>query len=225
MKKLKFEPKRPFLKNFVPAKTLVPNWYKTTPQHWDAKVNFFNLNQTVKLCVPFLDGLTSGYVITTAGDLVVEKQGLSYNFTWGLNDVPIMEVRDMRVMGNMPYPVGFVNESYAWKSNTSLKIPDGYSALFTHPLNRYDLPFLTTSGVVDSLSMTDGNMPFFLQEGFSGVIPQGTPIAQVIPFKRENWVSELSPGLYNEAVLNEASSSLVVKNWYKFNIWKKKSYN
>jgi hypothetical protein len=35
-----------------------------------------------------------------------------------------------------------------------------------------------------------GNIPFFIKEGFSGVIPKGTPIAQVIPFKRESWTSK-----------------------------------
>jgi hypothetical protein len=36
------------------------------------------------------------------------------------------------------------------------------------------------------------NFPFFLKENFSGVIPYGTPIVQVIPFKRENWKSKFS---------------------------------
>jgi hypothetical protein len=46
-------------------------------------------------------------------------------------------------------------------------------------------------GVVDTdtfpLSI---NFPFFLRSDFSGTIPHGTPIAQVIPFKRDNFVSE-----------------------------------
>jgi hypothetical protein len=34
-------------------------------------------------------------------------------------------------------------------------------------------------------------MPFFLREGFTGVIPAGTPFVQILPFKRENWTSEV----------------------------------
>jgi hypothetical protein len=44
-------------------------------------------------------------------------------------------------------------------------------------------------------------MPFFLIIGFSGVIPAGTPYVQMIPFKREDWASEIvieNPNKINE---------------------------
>jgi hypothetical protein len=34
---------------------------------------------------------------------------------------------------------------------------------------------------------TSGNLPFFMKEGFTGMIPAGTPIAQLIPIKRASW--------------------------------------
>ena len=39
-----------------------------------------------------------------------------------------------------------------------------------------------------------GNVPFFIKSGFEGVIPAGTPIAQLIPIKREKWVYAQSWG-------------------------------
>ena len=36
------------------------------------------------------------------------------------------------------------------------------------------------------------HFPFLLKKNFEGLIKQGTPIIQVIPFKRESWKSSYS---------------------------------
>jgi hypothetical protein len=69
-----------------------------------------------------------------------------------------------------------------------------------------------------------GNLPFFLKEGFEGIIPKGTPIAQIIPFKRESWNLQKDAALVNESRLNSRNSDSVIFGWYKKTIWKKKSY-
>ena len=60
-------------------------------------------------------------------------------------------------------------------------------------MNRFDLPFYTMSGIVES---DIWGLPvftaFFLQKDFIGVIPKGTPIFQIIPFKRDDWEREVS---------------------------------
>ena len=56
------------------------------------------------------------------------------------------------------------------------------------PMNRFDLPFLNTTGVVDSDNVhLLGTFPFFIAEGWEGTIPMGTPYLQFLPFKREDW--------------------------------------
>ena len=88
-------------------------------------------------------------------------------------------------------PEGYHSKHFHWWPNWGVELPKGYSLLVTNPLNRFDLPFLTTSGIIDSDSYTSsGLMPFFLKEGFSGLIPKGTPFVQLIPVKREDWESE-----------------------------------
>ena len=70
----------------------------------------------------------------------------------------------------------------------SVQVPDGWSVLFTHPLNREDLPFRTLSGVVDCDRWHDGLVHFpalWTDPGFEGVLPAGTPVAQAIPMRRE----------------------------------------
>ena len=77
-----------------------------------------------------------------------------------------------------------------------MELPEGYSALYTHPLNRFELPFLTMSGIVDNDHVRlPGTMPFFFLKAVTGIIPAGTPYAQIFPFRREHWQSEIDVSL------------------------------
>ena len=109
-------------------------------------------------------------------------------------------------------------------------LEDGYSAIYVHPLNRYDLPFVTVSGIIDNDKMdTPGLMPFFLKDGFEGLIPKGTPYAQVIPFKREDWTSEEK--MYTQEEILERHNFQANKfrtpegGAYKKKVWSRKRYD
>ena len=72
-------------------------------------------------------------------------------------------------------------------------------------------------------------MPFFLEKGFSGVIPAGTPYAQMIPFKREDWDHEII--IEDSAVLEEKNRLNSDKyrkpdgGVYKNEVWTKRTYS
>jgi hypothetical protein len=73
-----------------------------------------------------------------------------------------------------------------WTAET----PPGYSLLFTHPINRSDLPFTTLSGLVDCDTFHHSPIHFparWHDANFNGTLPKGTPVAQCIPVKREIW--------------------------------------
>ena len=96
----------------------------------------------------------------------------------------------------------------------------------THPLNRLDLPFYTLSGIIDGpyVLLREGNNPFYLKKGFEGLIPQGTPIAQLILIKNEKWRSVKDASLLQQAELNDKKSGALLHGWYKTNHWKKKYF-
>jgi hypothetical protein len=75
-----------------------------------------------------------------------------------------------------------------WINPWSIKTPPGYSVLFTQPMHRESV-FTILDGIVDTDTYTAPvNFPFVLNNwGFEGIIPAGTPMAQVIPFKRDSW--------------------------------------
>ena len=110
-----------------------------------------------------------------------------------------------------------------------METPEGYSLLVINPLNRFDLPFLTTNGIIDSDMYTiSGLIPFFLKDNFVGLIPKGTPYAQVIPFKREDW--KMEPIFHEKRTMIKkhvfTARKFRVKGGgiYKKDIWKPKKY-
>jgi hypothetical protein len=77
--------------------------------------------------------------------------------------------------------------------------------LFTHPVNRADLPFTTITGLVDCDRFSDSLLNFparWRDPAFNGVLPRGTPVAQCLPVKREIWAGKF------EAITAEGSERL-----------------
>jgi hypothetical protein len=94
-------------------------------------------------------------------------------------------------------------------------------------MNRYDLPFYTMSGIVDS---DNWGLPvfigFFLKRNFQGVIPKGTPIMQIVPFKRDSWELEIddsAEAIQKEEYHAEDRRSMLY-GYYKKTAWIKKFF-
>lgn len=228
----------------VPAKSLVPEWYRSGEMAISnetskvAKPGDNNITGGIKSCMPFLDAMISGYLICFWEDLYVlttdkvEKfysvEKNPYTGTYDMKDLNNISMVEERLgdMGHtMPRPSGYCENHMIFKGQWGVRLPKGWSLQLTHPMNRFDLPFITTSGIIDSDEWwTGGNIPFFFQKNFEGIIPKGTPIAQLIPLKRSSWtsyVSELS--VTRSKYLGEKARSVSV-GWYRNNIWVKKDY-
>lgn len=187
----------------VPAPEKFPDWYKKLPQFINNSGKEIKARgvKDLKTCVPYRDALITGYMLISQADIEVSSTpDGDVNIFW--NKVLPLEVVHKR--GNttseqcqgygMPVPAGHSPILFAWSATFGVQTNKAHSVLITHPLNRHDLPFTTTSGIIDSgYFTTAGNVPFFIKEGFNGVIPKGTPIAQVIPFRREDWKQDNVP--------------------------------
>lgn len=212
-----------------PAKNHVPEWYKNT-RNIKRDSAETSLTKNLKDCTPFSDSLISGYIWSTPGDIYVERvpNSAAPKISFA-PDLEIMDVRDSKSAGFMKVPEGCYDTHFVWKHTMHISTPKGYSVLITHPLNRHDLPFVSLSGIVDcdSNPMRPGNYPFFIKKSFDGLIPKGTPVLQIIPIKREDWVSEKDQGMISadkwEKNSYEVMSTTV--GWYKKNHWSRKSYN
>jgi len=211
-----------------PAKAYVPDWYKSAKRFRSGKMEVLpegaGINKDLKLCVPFLDGLTAGYALELPADLLVQRDERGVGFFWNEEPGPI-EVRPKNMAVTLPRPHGHDQDLYAWTFHWASITPPGYSLLVVHPLNRFELPFTTTAGIMDSDNFSlGGQIPFFLQKDFTGIIPAGTPIAQLIPIKREGWTSEIIP--HNQGFVKKQlfNVSRYLYGGYKKHLWVKKSY-
>jgi hypothetical protein len=225
MRLFKYVSKIEFAEPLVSASSTVPDWYKNIPPFIGGKPIIENYNKpniTVKNCIPFLESLTTGYMITTWQDMQVTSTEFGPKISWLIEPDPV-SIRDPQP--GLPIPKGHSSLHFAWSLPINYKTPKGYSVLIVHPLNRFDLPFTTLSGVIDSEDgMFGGQLPFFMHEGFEGIIPKGTPIAQIIPFKKENWIKETDESLIQTGRKIKYLSTSVLKGWYKKSVWKKVKY-
>jgi hypothetical protein len=127
-------------------------------------------------------------------------------------------------------PLGFHEKHFAWWADWAVEVPEGYSVLYTQPFNRFELPFVTTSGIIDNDKVTlPGTMPFFVVKGFTGVLPAGTPYAQMLPFKRENWESEINDSIGYEEMnsINQQNSDkyrVPDGGVYQREVWERRKY-
>lgn len=224
-----------------PVKEHVPKWYR------DGETYDNKGAAGLKTCVPFLDVMLSGYVVTTIDDInVFKKDGVLYIEDGVLKD-GVFEPYKKRVEHNhkieesqivsrfinerksnsgstIPRPAGHLKNHFVWQGKWGWKVPRGYSVLVTHPFNRFDLPFTTTSGIIDSDGwVTPGNIPFFLKEDFEGVILKNTPVAQIFPYKRESWKMGTNKILQSRNKTDSPDRSKI--GYYKNKYWNRKTYN
>jgi hypothetical protein len=87
-------------------------------------------------------------------------------------------------------------------------------------------PLKAVEAIIDTDSFTsDGHLSFFVKKGFKGILKQGTPLAQIFPFKREDWEMEIdkdySPELIQQQRVDVRST---FQNGYKLKHWVKKTF-
>lgn len=181
----------------TPASELVPDWYKDMESYMGGKKEPNAQNEspgTAKKCMPIFDAITSGYIIYTYCDVFV-SQRLEYGKVTGdkhpFFQTPGHNVISFHQKAQLPeHPNGAGHEIQypKWNNVWSIKTEPGYSCLFIPPVHR-ETPFVAFPGVVDTDTYTTPvNFPFVLKDPkMEGLIPAGTPIVQVIPFKRESW--------------------------------------
>lgn len=215
-----------------PAKQFMPQWWKDATLYWvddqenpimiPTEDNEEEKSLGFKACPALLDIFSTGYVLRTPTDIMFVQHN---NNPYVVIDEGFKEFcQERNEMPQFPVPHGYSKKHFHWWPNWGIELPEGYSALVVQPLNRYDLPFLTVNGIIDSDRYpSPGLTPFFLKEGFSGLVPKGTPFAQIIPIKREDWKSEMI--YYSDEEIFDRHKKVAEKYRVKFGgIYKRKTW-
>ena len=213
----------------TPAVQSLPDWYlkakKFEPKS-NGSYNKDGKSPTFKACISFLDSMSLGYFILSPVDIFIEKKGEEVEIEIDHNFNAAFQFR--KEMKNFHVPEGFYKEHIAFVPQWAVGLPEGYSALYVTPLNRFELPFIVASGVIENDKInTPGAIPIFINKGFSGVIKKGTPLIQVIPFKRESWESEMVILPYEESqkIMHADGQDFRSKTgFYMLNYWVRKIF-
>lgn len=213
----------------LPASKLIPEWYKEMGSYLNKEKKPIGngiVSTTIKKCMPVFDAITAGYIIKTPADIWVsikEIDGVKTQyFEW--SNYSLIQFHPIEQAPNHPSkkPYSYPKFMNPW----AIKTPKGYSTLFVQPLHRKSV-FTILEGIVDTdIYTAPVNFPFVIDDpDFEGLIPAGTPMAQVIPFERKQWV--MSIGKEKELTLiNNLGKKLETKFFdrYKTLFWAKKEY-
>jgi hypothetical protein len=193
----------------VPAVSAIPDWYKNSDSYIHGKKEPLGNGQssaTIKRCMPVFDALSHGYFILTHTDVWISQREQEYEgklqilpwFEWAAFEPILFHPANQVSL----YPTESKGNFPKWMNPWSIKTPPGYSTLFISPVHRNNV-FTILEGVVDTdTHFASVNFPMYLTNpNFEGLLPAGTPIAQVIPFQREPWKMSLGSEIEkNEAI-------------------------
>jgi hypothetical protein len=208
-----------------PASKLIPDWYKNMESYigGNKKPNGkAETTVTIKRCMPVFDAITAGYIITSPADVYVSIKNGEQLFEWAsLNLISFHAIEQA-----LGHPTQKPHHYPKWNNPWAIKTPKGYSTMFVQPMHRESV-FTILPGIVDTDQYSSPvNFPMVINDPeFEGLIPKGTPIAQVIPFKRDTW--DMTIGFDKD--IKEANNIMQKLNTkffdkYKSMFWSRKEY-
>jgi hypothetical protein len=224
-----------------PASKAIPNWYKDAASYLDGAkkqtkssvivnkmLESLQTNATIKKCIPVFDSMSIGYILKVPDNIEVyrikqdgeEVTAFSWNKMGPIETHPLEQVQD--------YPRNEIHKKGLPKfiSPWIIKTDPGYSCLFLPPMHR-EAKFSILPAVVDTDTFDFAiNFPFTLTDpDFEGTIEGGTPMVQVIPFKRDEFTHEIYDAY--DYVQKYPDTTLFQKEFpdsYRDESWNRKSY-
>jgi hypothetical protein len=221
-----------FFEHPSPAVKFVPKWYKDLKPFWGKNkknpsviTGTHLVNSTVKKCTPFFDAMTAGYIFSLSSDIEIERnENGSPLIKWRGGETLITD-HGIEQYEGISIPDGYDLAVFKWQNEWSIQTPKGYSLFCTQPVNRFDLPFMVISGFVDTdKHFLPIQFPFFIKKDFEGIIERGTPLAQLIPVKRDNWKSEVLKHDSEFFMKFNQKFQGRIKYAYRSLFWEKKNY-
>jgi len=216
-----------------PAVKQLPKWFvdakpyeKIANAPDDGKIHFRSrtANATYKKCTPLLDSLSAGYIIPLWTDVMIEQDDGVPAIYWKTHE-DIFKIHGQSSR-NIPAPEGYDQIVYKYNNCWIPQTPKGYSCLITSPFGYKDLPFHPVSAIVDTdRSTLELVFPMWVKSGFEGIVEKGTPLVQIIPFKRDDWNSTFDyyeDGEYRNIVEEKNFNSTMIGHYLKNHHSKKK---
>lgn len=221
----------------VPTPTIkeLPEWYTSADRFAKMPNGEYYIGPdqgkipTWKACPAMYDTFGTGYVLRTPTDIdfFINDEGII--------DCKVENKRYLEFVSKRPPmpgfdgPIGYHENHFAWYPDWAVSVPKGYSVMYSTPFNRFDLPFINTSGIIDNDQVNlPGTMPFYIAKGWEGTIPAGTPYMQLLPFKREDWTSSVEERNMQDIYMANMENSMKYRKpnggVYQKDVWSRRKY-
>ncbi|WP_395454288.1 hypothetical protein ACHMW5_11900 [Azospirillum melinis] len=222
-----------------PAQEFIPSWFKSMDSVVSSKKSDCPIERlahgigTIKKCPGIHDMMSAGYIIPAWADYIIEYDSDLGTLNWSspspwaqISFHSPEQLEGAKPMAEMIRPYrGVLKFESPWR----IILPTGYSSLLVAPFySDPTSPLQIVPGIVDHDSFHVANvLAMFRQYGRGKwMLKRGTPLAQVIPFRRENYRSTVR---FADAVDHRRINSERVKlegsdGRYRTWFWKKKSF-
>jgi hypothetical protein len=112
----------------VPAKTILPDWFRKLPAVDQRALSATNNGLTVKRCTPFLDAMTAGWILPLAATvrLDIKDGGSIVDAGWEFDRVMVSNHGPHQVAGNPKEP----SPPCKFPNHWTISTPPGWSCLF-----------------------------------------------------------------------------------------------
>jgi hypothetical protein len=192
---------------------------------------------TIKSCPAVQDAINFGYTLYSPVDLYLDSTDPN-SIAWYCPPVltpgedqedlikSFVDTIDSRSIDGYNIGAGFHDIMIKLSPLWGVRTDEGYSTWFTSPKHNDNHPFMVIDGIVDT-DVFPARSPFAfkIRNGFKGVIKQGTPMLQAIPFKREDWSSEIVDSANQDNKEKEVALSRIFTNSYKKLFWHRKKFD
>ena len=221
-----------------PAIHSFPKWFKNMPRfynvdpHRDVPVREFG---SIRDCPAVNDAMGFGYMLYLPADVFIDATKDEIRFDVGtfgngsrIHDAGFSFITEHDPIQTSEYQAmfDFHRQSLKWQTYWGVKTDEGYSTLFIHPMHRNDLPFYSVTAIVDTDKFpTRDPYAFFIKKGFKGIIHRGTPMLQVVPFRREDWTMNIVEPDAKSFRVNQQKMGSVFSQPYKKLFWQRKKFS
>lgn len=193
------------VKYFKPvlAKTVLPDWWKTMKIQ---EMTRFTRQHTIRSCPAMDDWVKSGWYLLANKDIRVicgkDRDGQDTDHEsfvtediegTGYSSPPHPREQFGNVFNFLGKNRAPIRDAFKMKNPWNIITPKGYSCFYIDPFLHQNEFFATWPGIIDTdkfnKNMDNAQIIFYPKVDHSFTILKGTPLCQIIPFKREKWVA------------------------------------
>ena len=191
------------LRNFKPvlAKSVMPSWWKKMKIFQSIRGRRI---QTIRACPAMHDWTKSGWYLLANRDMEIlcgsERDSTSTKFA---TKDPSGKKYESPTHPSDQFDNAFdyiedgefgqVKDAFKMRNPWNIQTPKGYSTYYMDPFLFQNKYFACWQGIIDTdefnVNQDNSQIIFYPKVNHSFTIPKGTPLCQIIPFKREEWVA------------------------------------